>query len=82
MDRRSAVKVDSLDDQISWGGTPEWGLTQSVGTMRSRREIARGRASSIGQCIEAIVGVVLLLDLWALLFAGTVLGGWWSGRCG
>jgi hypothetical protein len=47
VDRQSAVKVDSLVDQVSWGRTPEWGLEQSAGTMRSRRGGARSRASSI-----------------------------------
>jgi hypothetical protein len=49
VDRQSAVEVDSLDDQVSWGRTPEWGLEQSAGTMRSRRRGARSRASSIGR---------------------------------
>lgn len=83
MDRRSAVKVDSLVDQVSWGRTPEWGLEQSAGTMRSRRGGARSRASSIERRAVCEREWWLLLR-WCLLVKSAVVGEnrEWSWRAG
>jgi hypothetical protein len=79
VDRQCAVKVDSLDDQVSWGRTPEWGLAQSVGTESERR----GRLPSqqhwvVGSMWVGVIVVVIEVGV------GVVcqLGKQWSGRRG